>query len=278
MQRGIVLPIAARGVRVRDHDDAQAESGRVPRRGDAVRRLLVEAPAEPVSLDGVARLARVARSTIYTVFGSRTGLFVALGMDLLDRGGFAGMRQAFVQPDARQGMRDGIVLSARMYAAHRDVLRALYSMAHLDAEAVGAAVRLLEDGRAHGMDGLARRLHEAGALRDGVTAEQAGHTLWLLTGFDAFDALFTGRSLPADAVAAHLADVAERALCGPGSPAVPAAAAAGRPGAAGDEAQQPHDQDDGRDDPQDLQGEADPEQEQREEQDEDHEPGHRGAS
>lgn len=182
---------------------------------DAVYQQLVDAPSEPVSLDKVAKLAEVARSTIYTVFGSRAGLFDALGMDLLHRGGFTGMVHAVMQPDARQGLRDGIRGNVHMYAAHRDVLRALFSMAQLDADAVGGAVQRLEQGRAEGMNGLARRLHEQHTLRDGATADQAADVLWLLTGFDSFDLLFTGRQLSTDAVTATLADTAEHALCRP---------------------------------------------------------------
>ena len=39
-------------------------------------------PTRPVSVDEVARLAGVARSTVYLVFGSRAGLFDALAADL----------------------------------------------------------------------------------------------------------------------------------------------------------------------------------------------------
>ncbi len=163
----------------------------------------------------VAKLAEVARSTIYTVFGSRAGPFDALGMDLLHRGGFTGMIHAVTPPDARQGLRDGIRGNVNMYAAHRDVLRALFSMAQLDADAVGGAVQRLEQGRGEGMNGLARRLHQQRTLRDDITADQATDVLWLLTGFDSFDLLFTGRQLSIDAVTATLADTAESALCRP---------------------------------------------------------------
>ena len=50
---------------------------------DAVAERMRTAPTEPVSIDQVARLAKVARSTIYVVFGSRVGLFEAFAEDLL---------------------------------------------------------------------------------------------------------------------------------------------------------------------------------------------------
>jgi AcrR family transcriptional regulator len=56
---------------------------------DAVYERLREAPAEAVSVDWVAKMARVARSTVYLIFESRAGLFDALAADLFDRSGYA---------------------------------------------------------------------------------------------------------------------------------------------------------------------------------------------
>jgi AcrR family transcriptional regulator len=53
-----------------------------------VYQRLREAPTEPVSIERVAAMADVSRSTIYLVFGSRAGLFDALGDDLRRKGGF----------------------------------------------------------------------------------------------------------------------------------------------------------------------------------------------
>jgi AcrR family transcriptional regulator len=179
---------------------------------DRLYQRLREAPAEPVSVDQIARLARVARSTVYLVFGSRAGLFCALGADIMDRGGFGAVLEAAADPDAIESLRRGIRGIVAMYASQRDVLRALNSMAQLDAEAVGGSVQKLEEGRAIGMASRARRLAEQGALRPEVTQARAADLLWLLTSFDAFDVLFTGRSLPAGQVADTLIATAEAAL------------------------------------------------------------------
>ncbi|WP_090773837.1 TetR/AcrR family transcriptional regulator [Nonomuraea maritima] len=180
---------------------------------DAVYERLRAAPSEPVSIDRIAQLARVARPTVYLAFGSRAGLFEALGADLLQRGGFERMLQAAAHPDAREGLRGGIRGVVDMYAAHRDVLRVLSSMALLDADAVGGAVQRLEQGRSSGMAYLAQRLADQGVLRPDVTAERAANLLWLLTSFDSFDLLYTGRALSVDEVAKTLITTAERSLC-----------------------------------------------------------------
>lgn len=180
---------------------------------DAVHERLRAAPAEQVNLDQIAKLARVARPTIYTVFGSRAGLFSALAEDLLHRGGFDRVSESALHPDPVQGMHDGIAAIAGLYAAHREVLRSLFSMAMLDAEAIGDAVSNLEDQRSTGMNDLARRLGAEGVLRPDVDVEVATDILWVLTSFDSFDLLFTGRRLSAADAAATITSMAVRTIC-----------------------------------------------------------------
>lgn len=178
----------------------------------AVYERLRRAPTEPVSVDRVAQMAGVARSTVYMIFGSRSGLFDALGAELLQRGGFDRLLEAVAHVDAREGMRGGIRAGVAMYAADRDVLRVLFSMAQLDADAVGGAVQRMEEGRAGGMAYLASRLAEQAALRHDVTAREAADLLWVLTSFDSFDLLRTGRGHSVKQAGNRLVKTAERSL------------------------------------------------------------------
>ena len=180
---------------------------------DAVYQRLEEAPTQAVSIDQVARIAKVARSTVYLIFGSRDGLFDAVARDLLDRGGFDRIVQAVVHPDPRETVREGLRGSTHMFAAHRDVFRALTSMAQLDPDAVGGTIQRNDRNRAAGMASLAERLAEQGQLRPGVSVEAAADLLWILTSFDAYDLLATGRGLSADEAADLLIETAERTLC-----------------------------------------------------------------
>jgi AcrR family transcriptional regulator len=193
----------------------RAEAAQETRRRilDALAVRLREAPSAPVSIDYIARMAGVARSTVYLIFGSRAGLFDALGEDLLQRGGFERMIRASEHPDALEGLRGGIRGIVLMYAANRDVLRTLFSMALLDADAVGGVVQRMDEGRANGMAYHAQRLAEQGVLRPDVTVEEAADLLWLLTSFDSFDLLYTGRARSPDRVAQTLVTTAERSLC-----------------------------------------------------------------
>jgi AcrR family transcriptional regulator len=179
---------------------------------EAVFERLREAPAEPIAVDHVARLAGVARSTVYAVFGSRAGLFDAVGQELADRGGYASLLEAKHQPDAREHLRAGLRTASRMYAANRDIYRALRSMAQLDEEAVGGVVRRMDEERANGMSRVAGRLAEQDVLREGLGVEDAEHILWALTSFETFDALYAGRGLSTRRTVALLIEMAERAL------------------------------------------------------------------
>ncbi len=182
---------------------------------DAVYQRLHDAPTTPVSVEQVARAAGVSRSTVYLVFGSRAGLFDALTEDLWQRAGFQQVVDAVADPDARRHLRGGIAGGVRVFAAHRDVFRALFSMAELDADAVGGAISRIEENRAGGMTHLAQRLAEQDLLRAEVSVDQAADLLWLLTSFDSFDQLYTGRKLSPEDTAELLVTAAERSLCRP---------------------------------------------------------------
>lgn len=179
----------------------------------AVGEQLRAAPTEPLSLDKVAELAGVARSTIYTVFGSRAGLFDAFTNDLWDRSGLADLAGAMQASDARDHLRGGIEAACRMFASDLPVYRVLFSMSRVDPDSVGGAVDAKERNRSGGMTHLAQRLDAQGALRQGLSAEQAADLLWMVCSFEAFDLLHTGRKMSVDDAAAALAEVAERAVC-----------------------------------------------------------------
>jgi AcrR family transcriptional regulator len=179
---------------------------------DTLYERLRAAPAEPISVDEIARRARVARSTIYLVFGSRSGLFDALTERIIFGAGYQRILEAVRQPDARESLRGALAGGAEMYAAHHDVLRILGSMAKLDPEGVGQAIARAEDERARGVARVARRLHRQGRLRAGLGVKRATAVIWLLAGFDAYDALATGQGLSPDDVVDVLVEAAEGAL------------------------------------------------------------------
>ena len=104
-------------------------------------------------------------------------------------------------------MREG----SRLYAGGRDLGRALFSLSLLDPDAAEAIV-VLEHGRAPAMRKLAQRLKDEGYLRADVGVAEAADVLWLLTSFDTFDQLYTGRGLSEATVAKRVVAMAEREL------------------------------------------------------------------
>jgi AcrR family transcriptional regulator len=173
------------------------------------------APAEPVSVEEIARRAGVSRSTIYLVFGSRSGLFDALTDRLLRGAGYDRIAEAARHPEARETLRGGLEGGVRMYAAHHDVLRVLYTTGKLDPDGAGRAIARSEQRRFKSMGWLANRLHEQRQLRPDVTPDHAAHVIWLLASFDAYDLLASGRGLDPDDALETLTHTAEQALLTP---------------------------------------------------------------
>jgi AcrR family transcriptional regulator len=179
---------------------------------DALYERLAEAPAQPISVDEVARRARVSRSTVYLAFGSRSGLFAALTERLLKGAGYDRILEAVRAPDARETLRGGLEGGVQLYAAHHEVLRVLHAMTKLDPAGAGQGIARAEGDRADGMAWLANRLHEQKVLRPALTPDRAAHMIWLFASFDAYDLLASGRGLLPREIVDILTRAAEGAI------------------------------------------------------------------
>jgi AcrR family transcriptional regulator len=206
----ILLGVAIRRYEQRERAEAAERTRR--RILDAVVQHLRTSPGEPISVEHIAERADVARSTVYAIFGSRAGLFDAVAAEVLEGDAYDRLLEAKFEPDAREHLRVGFVHGTDMLARDRDVVRALFSMAPLDPDGVGAAVRRREESRARGMRRIARRLHEQDLLAPGVSVGNAEHVMWVLTSFETFDLLHTGRGLSPATAARLLTETAERSL------------------------------------------------------------------
>jgi AcrR family transcriptional regulator len=195
----------------------RAESSEATRRRilEAARATLERGPVGALRVDEVARAAGVSRSTVYLLYGSRAGLFDALGRYLRDEAGFETLLAASRLPDALDNLRTSQRAAVALYAKMPDLARGLFTLAAIDPDGV-AAVAAIEDGRRPGMGHLARVLEAQGYLREGVSIEEATDLLTVITSFQSFDELFTGSGLPADVVADRLIALAERSVCRPG--------------------------------------------------------------
>lgn len=179
---------------------------------EAARACLTETPLLAVSLERIATVASVARRTIYTIFGSRLGLFEAIEQDLYRRGGFAEIQDAFnTHDDARQILELMLPASIRLHLREAAVLRALFSQALIDPDAATLTKRMNE-GRIGGMRHLASLLLEQGYARPGLTHAEIASVLAMLTDTIVINQFFTVLELSPDAVLRHLRIVANSIL------------------------------------------------------------------
>lgn len=194
----------------------RAESSAMTRQRiiDAARQVLTTQPLRSFNLSEVAELARVVRSTIYTVFGSREGLLRAVAQDMTERGGWERMREAFRDPDAWAAIRRNIEEGTRMVASEHPVILAISVLAMVDPDAAVVAAEM-DEVRLQGLQSLARRLSEQGYLRPELDHEQAVEILWVLTSWNSFDQLYSGRGLDQPAAAQRLVTMARLTLCRP---------------------------------------------------------------
>ena len=178
-------------------DDAEKTRQRII---DAVAERLRAAPSEPIAVERIAEMAGVARSTVYAIFGSRGGLFDAVGQHLHERAGYARLVEESLRPDARDGAaRRPARGDARCWPPTATSSARCTRWRSSIQEAVGGAVQRWEQERAAAMRRIARSLHEQGHLQPGVSVEEANDILWVITSFESFDLLYTGRGLPLDA-------------------------------------------------------------------------------
>ncbi len=193
---------------------ARAEATEATRRRilDAAQASLERGVLGSLKVEEVAHEAGVSRSTVYLLFGSRAGLFAALARRLRDEAGFDRLVEAFAIPDAREALRASLVAATRMLASQADLARGLFGLASIDPDAV-EAVAAFDHGRRPSMRVMARRLQQQGALRPGVSVNEAADILTVITSFHAFDELYDEGRHNVDTVAARLIAMAERSVC-----------------------------------------------------------------
>ena len=87
-----------------------------------------------LSLDSVARTARVSRLTVYNQFGSRRGLLEAVFDDRAGRGGLNRIPEALSEPDPRAGIARLIEIFCAFWAFDRKPVARLFSASVADPE------------------------------------------------------------------------------------------------------------------------------------------------
>ena len=178
---------------------------------DATRELLAREGYPQASVDEVARVADVARATVYYQFGSKKGLIQALVEDIQRRAGQEAVVDSVEVVNPVDAMRQAFVMGSRFWAAERPLVHKLTGLAAVDAD-IRPILALAERDRLPLLARLVDRLAGAQLLAPSYSSEEALHVLWMLSSFEAFDQLFTGRELPVEDVARLLGDLAVATL------------------------------------------------------------------
>jgi AcrR family transcriptional regulator len=157
---------------------------------DAVRRLLEQGTFHEASVEEIARVAGVARATLYQHFGSRLGLVEAICGSLSENPSMVAIQASPTVADPRQALMRVIRQGIRFWASEEALHRHLYGLAEIDESAAEFVERQTADRRSV-VERIAERLIKADALRDGVSDAQAWATLLVLTSFHTFQELRT---------------------------------------------------------------------------------------
>jgi AcrR family transcriptional regulator len=186
----------------------------------AAHKAFVERGYAAATVASIAKAAGVVVETVYRSFDGKAGLFRAV-VEAAVAGGAAraesapddrpAIRAVIAEPDPRAQLR----LYARTQPGIHERLGPLFRVAAAaaasDAELAGVW-RELEDSRRAGMGRFAGLLAERGALRDGLSVDEAADLLWTLASHQVHELLVVQRGWSAERYQTWLADALAREL------------------------------------------------------------------
>lgn len=167
-----------------------------------------------VSMPVIAREAGVGVETIYRAFGSKAGLFKAV-IDAAVAGGVGraevpvaarpAIRAVIDEPDPRRQVERYAATQPGIHRRSGPLLRALAGVAATDLE-LRALWDEIESSRLAGQGRFVRMLAERGALRPGLSVDDARDGLWTLCSLAVYDMLVTTRGWSAERYQGWLTD------------------------------------------------------------------------
>jgi AcrR family transcriptional regulator len=182
----------------------------------AAQRLFLRDGFAATTIAAIAAEAGVSAETIYKAFGGKPGLVRALTGQALDGEGPvpAETRSDELQasePDPRTIVRGWGKLAAEVAPRVSPILLLLRAAALTDPQM--AELRAdIDASRLSRMTRNARRLHQAGHLRAGMTADQAGEIMWTYSSPELYELLALRRRWPPEQYGAFIAEAMIAAL------------------------------------------------------------------
>jgi AcrR family transcriptional regulator len=181
----------------------------------AARELFVERGYTATKVDDIAALARVSPATVYAVAGGKQGLLHTL-VDVWTLAPIVDETyRALETSDTAEAVLRVTASNVRqMREEWRDVMKIVLNTAPMD-ETAAASLRLATERYRAGMDVAARRLADLGALKPGLTADDAADILWFYFGYSGFFTLMDDNGWSADRAERWLREMAAIAVVGP---------------------------------------------------------------
>lgn len=164
---------------------------------DTAQRLFLSNGYSATTIASIAEAADVSVETVYKAFGGKPGLVRAIwGRGLEGSGPIPAERRSdemqLLETDPRQVIRNWGTLSAEVSPRAAPILLLLRTAAAGDSE-MATLLREVDDARLTRMQHNARRLHDRGDLRDGVTLAQARDVLWTYSSPELYELLVLRR-------------------------------------------------------------------------------------
>ena len=189
---------------------------------DVAQRLFLREGFAATTITTIATEAQVSAETIYKTFGGKPGLARTICERALAGEGLvpAEIRSDHLQltePDPRAIIRGWGTLTAEVAPRVSPILLLVRAAAAADPEM--AVLRAeMDASRLRRMTRNARRLADAGHLREGITIEHAAEVLWTYSSPELYELLVVNRGWPPDRYGAFAADAMIAALLPAPSP------------------------------------------------------------
>ena len=160
----------------------------------AARTLLLDHDLNRLTMNEVARLADVARATVYHQYHSKLGLIGALVEDFEQRAGLDTLITVVNTDPPDQLLRSMMRAGCAYWATDPDLVRKISALGNLQHD-VQQLLAQHDAGRLDILRHTVHRLTDARMLAADHSPDEVLNVLWVLTSFDAYDLLTRGRRL-----------------------------------------------------------------------------------
>jgi AcrR family transcriptional regulator len=179
---------------------------------DAARRVISHKGFADATFEAIAAEAGVAAPTVYTAFGSKSGILRAL----MGRATFSSNYDNVV----REALKSDDPVTRLRFAAR--IARGIFDSLRSEAEVLRGATAIAPDFirereriRYERQEGVVQVLDRKGALRTGLSVPMARDILWTLTSYDIYRRLVAERKWTADQYETWLGDTLIATLIAP---------------------------------------------------------------